>query len=506
VGDECARGDRFRLLALLSSHPRPIRKAGTIGVRFRGSSVVGNAAIFVVLASGNVTYAVMQSLLLPVLPTIERELGVGQGASAWISTAYLLSASVFTPLLGRLGDSLGRRPLLIFCLTMTAIGSVVAGLADDIWVMILARVVQGAAGGVIPLTFGIARETYSQPRGTAVVGTLSALLAAGVAVGTVVAGPTVAFLGYRWLYWIPALASVLVAAFARILLPRSVRGQRFRPPVRSLVLLPLWLVPMLLATSLGPSRGWGSWLVLALAGVTAIAAPLWYRAETRAATPLVDLSVMRVRGVWSANLVVLLVGAGLYGAAVLGPQLVQTNPAQGFGFGASATDAGLLILPAAVAEFAAGMSTAWLVVRIGSRGVVVGGAGVVAVSLCGLAFWHHTPAQFVISFAMLGAGIGLTLAAIANVVIDAVRTDQTSAAAAVNANIRSIGGAFGTALVAGIFSATATANGTSGETGYVSGFVMLAILAALGAVAGTAIPSVRHPTGRGGDQAPGPVS
>ena len=106
---------------------------------------------FAVLAAGVLAFALLQSLVIPVLPTIQEELGATQADVTWVLTAYLLSASIFTPIVGRLGDMTGKKRMFVVALAALALGCLVAALATSLWVMIAARIIQGIGGGVLPL-------------------------------------------------------------------------------------------------------------------------------------------------------------------------------------------------------------------------------------------------------------------------------------------------------------------------------------------------------------------
>ena len=135
---------------------------------------------FAVLAVAVSSYTLMQSLTIPVLSEIEQTLHTDQNTVTWVLTAYLLSASVFTPIMGRLGDALGKERVLVFSLVALAAGSLLAALATSIGVLIIARVIQGVGGGVLPLAFGIIRDEFPHHKVGGAVSVVSSLLAVGV--------------------------------------------------------------------------------------------------------------------------------------------------------------------------------------------------------------------------------------------------------------------------------------------------------------------------------------
>ena len=346
---------------------------------------------FAVLTVAVGAFALLQSLIIPVLSRIQEEYDTDQATVTWVLTAYLLSASVATPLLGRLGDAVGKKRVLVGALAALTLGSFLAGVAPSIEWLIFARIVQGAGGGVIPLAFGIIRDEFTDTM-TNALAVLASLTAVGFGFGIVVAGPD----RRR-----PRLPLAVLAAdgrdrgrrrSARCGSSPSRRGAR-RSGCRwcPALLLATWLVTLLLPVSQGNEWGWGSPGVLGLLAVSAVTFAVWARVETRVPVPLVDLRMMRRRGVWTTNVVTLFVGFGLFASFGFLPQLLQTPTATGYGFGASITESGRLLLPSAVASFLVGFFTARLMGRFGARSVILTGALVSAASYAALALLHTPP-------------------------------------------------------------------------------------------------------------------
>ena len=119
---------------------------------------------FATLAVAAISYALLQSLVAPALPTIQVDLNASTTGATWILTAYLLSACVSTPIVGRLGDMFGKKKMLVFTLWVLAFGTFAAALATTITLMIVARVIQGIGGAVFPLAFSIIRDEFPRER------------------------------------------------------------------------------------------------------------------------------------------------------------------------------------------------------------------------------------------------------------------------------------------------------------------------------------------------------
>jgi EmrB/QacA subfamily drug resistance transporter len=450
---------------------------------------------FIVLCAGVAAFSLLQSMVNPVLPTIQSALGTDQSTVTWVLTAYLISASVFTPIIGRVGDKVGKERMLVVALGALAAGSLLAAVAPTIGVLIAARVIQGVGGGVLPLTFGIIRDEFPRAKVAGAVGTASALLAVGGGIGLVVAGPIVKALSYHWLFWLPMVMTLAAALAAHFYVPESPERKPGRINVTSAVLLSAWLVALLLPVSQGHLWGWGSALTVSLFAASAVLLPVWVWAEARSDSPLVDMKMMRIPTVWTVNLVALLFGIGMYAMFAFLPQFMQTpDDLTGYGFGASVTESGLILIPQAAATFLAGLMSGVLASRFGSKAVLVIGAGLTSLSTLALVLAHDHIWQVVIESAAMGLAFGFAFAALSNLIVDAVPQSQTGVASGMNANIRTVGGALGSAVVASVITANLGPDGFPLEAGYIHGFALLVATSALATLVAVFVPVVKART------------
>jgi EmrB/QacA subfamily drug resistance transporter len=449
---------------------------------------------FVVLAVAVAAFALLQSLVTPVLATIQMDLHTDQTTVTWVLTAYLLSASVFTPIAGRIGDKIGKEKVLVVVLAALAVGSLIAALATSITPMIIARVIQGIGGGVLPLAFGIIRDEFPQKKVAGAVGIIASLAAVGAGFGIVLAGPIVSALNYHWLFWLPMIAVILAAVAAYLVIPESPVRTPGKISALPAVLLSAWLVCLLLAVSQGESWGWGSGRVIGLFVGAVILAAGWIAVEQRSASPLIDLTMMRMRPVWTTNLVALLIGFAMYAAFGFLPQFSQTPSAAGYGFGASITESGLLLLPQAVTSFLVGMFCARLARAIGPKLVTIVGCLIASGGMAMVAFAHAEKWEIYVANAISGVGMGLVFACLSNLIVAAVPPEQTGVASGMNANIRTIGGSIGAAIMASVVTAKLLPGGVPTESGYTHGFILLSVILLVAATIAVAIPSVKRET------------
>jgi MFS family permease len=204
----------------------------------------------------------------------------------------------------------------------------------------------------------------------------------------------------------------------------------------------------------------------------------------------VNLALMRERPVWTTNVAACAIGFAMFGSFVLVPQFVQTPATAGYGFGASVTESGLFLLPSALLMLFAGPLSGRLGARYGSRVPLALGATSSGLSYAWLAAFHDARIDIYLASVLLGLGVGLALAAMANLVVEAVPPDVTGVASAINAIMRTIGGAVGAQVAAAIVSG-ALSDGARypAESGFTGAFTMSALASAVALLVCFAIPS-----------------
>jgi EmrB/QacA subfamily drug resistance transporter len=437
-----------------------------------------------VLATAALAYAVSQTMVAPALPAIQKDLNTTTTGVTWVLTIYLLTASIATPVLGRLGDMFGKERVLVLVLVMFALGSLVAALSHSIGMLVAGRAIQGFAGAVFPLAFGIIRDEFPPERVAQGIGLISATFGIGGGVGLVLAGVIVDHLSYEWIFWIALIVTVIAIICTLLFVPESPVKVPAKIDWVGAALLSVGLGTLLLAISEGPDWGWTSGRVLGLfvAAVTSIVA--WVRFELRVPSPLVDMRMMQRRSVWTTNVAAFLVGFGMFGSFILIPQFVQAPPGAGYGFNATVTEAGLILLPSTAVMLFAGPVAGWLGGRVGSRLPLLLGTLLAAASFALIGFAHEEKWELYIGTALMGAGIGFAFAAMANLIVEAVDPTETGVATGMNTIMRTVGGSLGGQISATIVTAHVIAGtNTAAEGGYTAAFFLSAavMLLAFGA-------------------------
>jgi MFS family permease len=443
--------------------------------------------ILAVLSLAGVAYAMLSSSVVPALPTMQHALHTSETGITWLLTAYLLSASVGTAIIGRLGDMYGKERLLLVTLVILAAGTLLAAVSSSLGVIILARFIQGASGGIFPLAFGIVRDEFPHEKVPGSIGLLSAILGVGAGIGIVLSGVIVEHLNYHWLFWIPLVATLLAAVATWRFIPESPVRVPGRINWLAAGLMTVGISVVLLAISETTTWGWGSTRTLGLILLGIAVTGAWIAVEVRSENPLIDMTMMRIRGVWTTNLAAFLLGAGMYASFIVFPQFAQLPKSTGFGFGASVVVSGFYLLPSTIGMTILGIYAGRISARFGSRSALLAGTAFTTASFLLLTVAHSHPYELLVAAGLLGVGIGLAFAALGNLIVQAVSNRQTGVASGINTVMRTLGGALGGQLSA-TFIATHTTHGQPTVTGFTETFLMASGFLVICLLAGTLVP------------------
>jgi EmrB/QacA subfamily drug resistance transporter len=419
-----------------------------------------------VLSTAGMAYGVMAPAVNPALPTIQHDLHASESGITFLVTGYLLSASVGTGIIGRLGDMFGKQRALVWTLGILSAGTLLAALAQSLPILIAARVIQGVGGGIFPLSFAIIRDELPPERVPGSIGLMSSIISIGGSLGLVIGGLVVEHLGWHALFWLPL--AVTVAAMVAIwrLIPESPVRTPGRVNWTAAALMTVGISTMLIGISRATNWGWGSPKTLGLiaGGLTVCAA--WVAVETRSEEPFIDMAMMRLRGVWTTNVVSLLLGAGMYALFFVLPQFLQQPKSTGYGFGASIVASGLYVTPTTIGVLLTGPAAGVLARRFGSKSTNIVGSALTCVALLILTVAHGSPWGVLVSMGCFGFGIGVAFAALTNLVVEAVDPHQTGAAGGMNTVLRFVGGALGGQLAATFIAGHTLPGGHPAERGF----------------------------------------
>ncbi|WP_405496935.1 MFS transporter [Streptomyces sp. NBC_00096] len=395
--------------------------------------------------------SMMQTLPVPILGLIRNDLGTTTANVSWVTTATLLSAAVFTPLLGRFGDQHGKKPTLVAVLGVMVAGSVVAALASSLPLLILGRVLQGAATAIFPLALSVLREEVRPQKLPGAMALVSGTLAFGsglalVATGLLTSG---ADADYRNAFWMATGFAVLALLAVVFLVPATKHKTGGRTDFLGALTLGIALLLLLLPISQGHEWGWASGRTLGSFAGAAVMTAVWVLTELKVREPLVDMKMFVHRPVLMANLAGILVGFGMFANFLGVSYLVQMPKAlTGYGFDASILRASVeFLLPGAIVSLLASPIGGQLVRHRGPRVALAMAAAFGAVGFGWLALDHGHSASVIGAGLIVGAAVSFGYAAMPAVIMASVPHHQSGIANGINSISRSTGSAIGSAIV-----------------------------------------------------------
>ena len=403
------------------------------------------AALAVVAVCG-VLVSLTQSILIPVLGAIQRDLQSSTTGTEWLLTSTLLVAAVSVPVLGRLGDLYGKRRMLLVATLALVVGSVICAFADSIEAMIVGRVVTGVSSAAIPLGISLIGQVLPAKRAGSGIALVSATLGIGGALGLPLAALVAEHSDYHVLFWICAVGGA--AAFAGIwfALTEVATIGHGRMDLPGAVLLAAALVCLLLPLAEATTWGWGDPRTIGLLAASAVLLAVFVLVERRVASPLVDLVVNARPSLLLTNVASLCIGFALFASFIGTATYVQAPEATGYGFGSSVLASGLAMLPSGLAMLALSPVSAMLSARLGPKITLAIGGAVVSLGFLGRIVFTGSFTEIVIWTTVAGAGTGIAYAAMPSLILKAAPADELAAANGLNTLARSVGSSLASAI------------------------------------------------------------
>ncbi|WP_425148684.1 MDR family MFS transporter [Deinococcus sp.] len=419
---------------------------------------------FILLATmlGLFLSALDQTIVATALPRITQEL---QGLSlyAWVTTAYLLTSTATVPVYGKLSDLYGRRPVLLFGITVFLIGSVLCGLAGSLFgsalgggmlQLVVFRAVQGlGAGAFASIAFSIIADLYPPQERGRYQGIFGAVYGLSSIIGPLLGGFLTDYASWRWVFFVNVPVGLVALALIVTKMPRLASGQGGRVDVLGALLIAVFTVPLLLAFTWGSggTYAWGSPTLLGLFGLSAFALVAFLRVEARHESPILPLAFFRNPTFAWAVVARFFVGAVFLGALLfLSLYLVNVQ-------GVSATKAGTAVIPLTIGLIVGALSAGNLASRLGAyKGLIVGGVALIVVGFGLLATLSATTpyALVVLYMVVLGLGFGPVLPLYTLALQTSVTPREIGVATAAGQFFQSMGGTIGTAVFGAVLSAS----------------------------------------------------
>jgi EmrB/QacA subfamily drug resistance transporter len=420
------------------------------------------------------------------LPVIRADLGATLADLEWMVNAYTLTFAVLLLTGAALGDRFGRRRFFVIGLVIFTAGSAAAALAPTSEILIIARAIQGIGGAIVtPLSLTILSAAVPPERRAVALGAWGGIAGLAIAIGPLVGGAIAEGVSWHWIFWVNVPIGIVAIVLSAVRLTES-RGPDGALDLPGLGLVSGGLLALVWGVIHGNEYGWSDGRILGALAIGLVLMALFVAWEARTKSPMLPLRFFRSRAFTAANVLSFLMYFGVFGAVFLLVQFFQVVQ------GLSPFQSGLRTLPwTAMPAFVAPIAGV-LAGRIGGRPILFAGMVLLTAGLAWIAAVATPTVEYLVlvpGFVMAGIGMGLFFAPIANVVLSAVDAIEEGQASGATNTIREIGGVFGVAVLASVFSATGS---YQSPAAYVEGlqpavFVGAAIVA-VGAVVALALP------------------
>ncbi len=383
------------------------------------------------------------------IPVIRTDLGASLEQLEWTVNAYTLTFAVFLLTGAALGDRFGRRRMFAVGLTVFTLGSVAAALAPSVEALNLARAAQGLGGAIVmPLTLTLLSAAVAPERRGLALGAWGGIGGLAIAFGPLVGGAVVEGIAWQWIFWLNVPIGIVLVPLALRRLDES-RGPAGRLDLPGVALASAGLFGIVWGLVRGNGQGWSSPEIVGSLAIGALLVAAFVAWELRSTAPMLQMRFFRSRAFALANTASFLMFFGMFGSIFLLAQFFQT--VQGY----SPLGAGLRILPWTLAPMFIAPIAGALSDRISPKLIIGTGLTLQAVALAwiGLVSTPTVPYSSLIApFVVAGVGMALFFAPVANVVLSAVRPHEEGQASGANNAIRELGGVFGVAVLAAVFS------------------------------------------------------
>ncbi|NLE82106.1 MAG: MFS transporter [Rhodococcus sp.] len=403
--------------------------------------------IIAVLALCGIVVALMQTLIIPLVPVLPQILNASAADASWAITATLLAGAVITPIAGRLGDMFGKRTILALSLVSLIAGSVICALSSSLLPVIVGRALQGTAMGAIALGISILRDELPPERVGSAMAIMSATLGVGGAIGMPVAATIAQKADWHTLFWVSAGLGLLSLILVLALIPESPVRTPARFDYVGAVGLSAALIALLLAITKGGDWGWTSTTTLGLLAASVAIFVAWGFYELRTDAPLVDLRVSSRPQVLFTNLASISTGFAMFGMSLIPTQILMAPTASGYGLGLSMIQAGIVLAPAGLVMFFFSPVSARISAQHGPRVTLAVGGAVIAAGYIFMLLLRGSVWEILISTMIVGAGIGIAYAAMPALIMGAVPITETAAANGLNSLMRAVGTSASSAVV-----------------------------------------------------------
>ncbi|HZI12900.1 MAG TPA: MDR family MFS transporter [Myxococcus sp.] len=402
--------------------------------------------------------ALDQTIVATAGPAIQADLGIPASLYPWLTTSYFVASTMMVPVWGKLSDLVGRRAVLASGILVFLAGSLLCGVARSTLALIVFRAVQGlGSAALFTAALAVVADLFPPRERGKYQGLLGGVFGLSSVVGPLVGGFITDHLGWHWVFFINLPVGAVALALVLLRMPRlRPQGAGGALDLAGAGVLALAVVPLLLALSLGQSDGgpwaWGSWRILGLLALAAVATGVFLWLEARSESPLLDLRLFRLRAFSAGNAAVFVIGGAFLSGVVFLP-LFMVNVV-----GLSATRSGLTIMPLTLGVVAGNVLSGQLVSRMGRyKALLLGSLVLLMAGFAVMGFTlrpDSTQTEVTVKMILVGLGLGPSIPLYTLAIQNAVPPQRIGVASSAATFFRQLGMTMGVALLGTVFAAT----------------------------------------------------
>ncbi|MCI4455204.1 MAG: MFS transporter, partial [Sulfolobus sp.] len=390
----------------------------------------------------------VETMVTPALPTIQNDFGVSENLVSWVTTAFTISAAVAAPIMGKFADVHGKKKTLLAILSAYSLALLIAGISPNIYVLILARLIQGIGFSAFPIAVAIITDMFPPQRIATAQGILSATFGIGTAAGLSVGAIIDQDLGWQMAFHISFVGSIVILAIAAKVIPESPNRVKESIDYVGMTLIALGTGLILVYISEGPNWGWlsGREILLLTSGlILTYAFVVW---ESIAKEPMLKLDLFKIRNFAVANAVGMVSGIAMF--LLFFGVIYYAQLPWPFGLGKDQISAGMAIAPGTLGMLIVGPLVGRLINRVGPKPILITG-GMILILGFYLNLVHRSSLfDLTINSFFTTIGIVMMMIPLVNMVSVSLPPEARGVGMGVNTQIRQIGASIGPVLASSI--------------------------------------------------------
>jgi len=399
-----------------------------------------------------VTY--VETMVIPGIPTIQNDFKTTADVTSWITSALLIVGSAVSPLFGKLGDTYGKKRMFLLSMLFYMAGVGIAGFAPTIYFLILARAVQGVGFAIMPLALAIITDVFPKERVATAQGIISGTFAIGASAGLILGSYIVQDLGWQWAFHTAFVLSLVLFLVVTRVIKRDAPAEKAKVDYAGAAILMCGITLVLLYLTEGPTLGWLSLENLALLIPGLVLTVSFFVYESRIASPLIHMGLLKVLNVLLSNLVGIISGLAMF--LLFFGVIYYTELPVPYGLGLDIIRAGLVLAPATLVMLVVGPLLGRMTSRLGPKPVLLLGSIVTALGNVLFIVHRGTSADLTLDTAVTFIGVIAVIIPIVNMISVSVPRENVAVGLGMNTMLRNVGGAAGPVIATTIMTTYTT--------------------------------------------------